>query len=48
MLFFLLLQVLKAKKTGTVHPAEEAVFPMALELHFNLEKVEGIKGKCWK
>lgn len=39
------------RSTIIVHPPQEAIFPMALELYFNLEagrEVDGIKVKRWK
>lgn len=39
------------KSTIIVHPPQEALFPIALELYFNLEagrEADGIKVKCWK
>lgn len=39
------------KSTIIVHPPQEVIFPMALELYFNLEAgrgADGIKVKCWE
>lgn len=39
------------KSTIIVHPPQEVIFPMALELYFNLEagrESDGIKVKCWE
>lgn len=39
------------KSTIIVHPPQEVIFPIALELYFNLEagrEADGIKVKYWK